>query len=533
MFETSQRHPSSVRLAAPPGAKDTLHRSSATQENVAWRRLATGTRVSHPHDPAEREADRAADAVLRGERPTLRGATVASTSIHRMCAECEEEQGAAVHAKRESGASAITGDGGSLSALEGRGQPMPATLKSEFEPRFGHDFGDVRLHTDSHAAHSAHAFDALAYTYGRHVVFGAGRFDPSSTQGRHLIAHELAHVVQQAGGGRASVQRQPKKDSPWSDWWPPHFKPVFPDAPFDVPGTKDLVDGCKLLPSAPGCAQLCKIYDCSKPPTSKTVCAPGFHGSTSTTFKDQCCKDNEAESAANCCAPDRIGDQRCCGEGEVADQGHCKKSSSIDPGQLCLQGQKAPSGECCLLPKVPGSWGCEEPETNPATATPLVFDAFVDRFEVLFNQDQPAVGQSFESSLANGRGELDLAIDELKKDLSTGVQLVANASKEGTTASNLDLTDRRLAAVRAEMADVSWKIRDPMPPMGSTEGCRGSWGAYSCGSKNADKTMIRDGDRNVILRLFRPSELTPLPKIRLGWPLTPGVGSTKPVVGPF
>lgn len=71
------------------------------------------------------------------------------------------------------------------------------------EGRFGHDFGQVRVHADARAARSAAAVSALAYTVGRDVVFGAGRFAPGTAPGRALLAHELAHVIQQARGGEA------------------------------------------------------------------------------------------------------------------------------------------------------------------------------------------------------------------------------------------------------------------------------------------------------------------------------------------
>jgi hypothetical protein len=67
------------------------------------------------------------------------------------------------------------------------------------EPRFGHDFSRVRVHTDSKAAESARAVNALAYTVGRDVVFGAGQHVPGTSAGQRLLAHELAHVVQQKG----------------------------------------------------------------------------------------------------------------------------------------------------------------------------------------------------------------------------------------------------------------------------------------------------------------------------------------------
>ena len=67
------------------------------------------------------------------------------------------------------------------------------------EPRFGHDFSGVRVHTDARAAESAWSVNALAYTVGRDVVFGTGQYAPGTSGGRRLLAHELTHVVQQQG----------------------------------------------------------------------------------------------------------------------------------------------------------------------------------------------------------------------------------------------------------------------------------------------------------------------------------------------
>jgi hypothetical protein len=79
------------------------------------------------------------------------------------------------------------------------GRPLDAQTRSFFEPRFAHDFSRVRVHAGVEAADSARALNARAYTFGHHVVFGAGQFAPGTTGGRRLLAHELAHVVQQRG----------------------------------------------------------------------------------------------------------------------------------------------------------------------------------------------------------------------------------------------------------------------------------------------------------------------------------------------
>lgn len=81
--------------------------------------------------------------------------------------------------------------------LRSPSHPLDAVTQAFMEPRFGHDFSGVRVHTDVKAAESARAVNALAYTVGRDLVFGVGQYMPETNKGRKLIAHELAHVVQQ------------------------------------------------------------------------------------------------------------------------------------------------------------------------------------------------------------------------------------------------------------------------------------------------------------------------------------------------
>ena len=81
------------------------------------------------------------------------------------------------------------------------------------EPRFGHDFSQVRVHSDAQAAESARELNALAYTIGPNIVLGRDSPAPDTLGGRQLLAHELAHVVQQATGAAIGMQRKPWK--PW------------------------------------------------------------------------------------------------------------------------------------------------------------------------------------------------------------------------------------------------------------------------------------------------------------------------------
>lgn len=86
--------------------------------------------------------------------------------------------------------------------LSSPGQPLDASTRTFMEPRFGYDFSQVRVHTDKRAAESARAVNALAYTVGRDVVFGEGEYEPGTSMGRRLLAHELTHVVQQGDQNR-------------------------------------------------------------------------------------------------------------------------------------------------------------------------------------------------------------------------------------------------------------------------------------------------------------------------------------------
>src|SRR4051794_13758466 len=84
--------------------------------------------------------------------------------------------------------------------LNSPGRPLDGGARAHFEPRFGHDFSRVRVHTDARAAATAAAVGARAYTVGNHLAFAAGSYRPGTAEGRRLIAHELAHVVQHRDG---------------------------------------------------------------------------------------------------------------------------------------------------------------------------------------------------------------------------------------------------------------------------------------------------------------------------------------------
>ncbi len=92
-----------------------------------------------------------------------------------------------------------------LSSAKGGGQPLPGETQEFMESRFGTDFGGVRVHADSQAAQLSQGLEAEAFTHGKDVYFASGKYDPGTSSGKHLLAHELSHVVQQGG---APAKRQ-------------------------------------------------------------------------------------------------------------------------------------------------------------------------------------------------------------------------------------------------------------------------------------------------------------------------------------
>jgi hypothetical protein len=84
--------------------------------------------------------------------------------------------------------------------LRSPGQPLDAETRAFMEPRFGHDFSQVRVHTDDKAITSAQEVNALAYTVGRNIVFSRGQYEPTKAEGKKLLAHELTHTLQQDSG---------------------------------------------------------------------------------------------------------------------------------------------------------------------------------------------------------------------------------------------------------------------------------------------------------------------------------------------
>lgn len=100
-----------------------------------------------------------------------------------------------------------------LSKNAGKGNPLNQNVKQSFESYLGTDFSDVKIHTNEGAIHSANAINAKAYTSGKDIVFNHNEYNPNSSDGQKLIAHELTHVIQQSVGNTKKIQREPISES--------------------------------------------------------------------------------------------------------------------------------------------------------------------------------------------------------------------------------------------------------------------------------------------------------------------------------
>lgn len=235
-----------------------LHQSignQAVQRLIRSPYIQAKLNVSTPGDQFEQEADRVADTVMRMPDAQVNpGATVSNQTqisrLQRQCTECEEKvqrqeleeeeepvqmkldgqrpiiqrlraessdkvlrRPAAAEEENEEEEEMVQGkaaEGGGnqvsqgvqsqIEGFRGGGQPLPESSRAYFEPRFGHDFGGVRIHAGAQAAESAGSINAQAFTVGRNVAFAAGQYSPETGAGKRLLAHELTHVIQQNGG---------------------------------------------------------------------------------------------------------------------------------------------------------------------------------------------------------------------------------------------------------------------------------------------------------------------------------------------
>ncbi len=169
----------------------------------------------------EEEEELQAQAVVQRQEEEEEEPIQATLLVQRqMEAEEEEEEPAQAKGEVRRTPEVAPGLERRIHGLQGGGRPLPESERAFFEPRFGRDLGEVRIHTGKHAAEMAQELKAHAFTVGPNVVFGAGGYAPETAAGRRLLAHELTHVVQQLSPERvsracgANFERRARREGP-------------------------------------------------------------------------------------------------------------------------------------------------------------------------------------------------------------------------------------------------------------------------------------------------------------------------------
>jgi len=224
--------------------------------------VQTKLTINEPGDQYEQEADRVADQVVRSQEteedsetdsrlqpqtPSIQPyPTENRSTLHRQTKDLEaedekeklikqrEDEEETIQMKSFSGRSPMVNSTlpAQLAATQGGGRSLPQATLSFMESRFAHDFSSVQIHTDSQAAAISRQLNAKAFTHGQHVYFGSGQYQPDTSAGQLLLAHELTHVVQQTGGSKHRSQLPSWQRPPQAQSDSEHETLAFIHAPF-------------------------------------------------------------------------------------------------------------------------------------------------------------------------------------------------------------------------------------------------------------------------------------------------------------
>lgn len=173
---------------------------------------APGAAVSHAErhnpSPVSPAVQRQAEPEKEEEEKPLQAKPLDSV-LQRQGMEEKEEEEEPIQTKPQGGTATVSAATSSrVQSLRQGGEPLPAATRHFFESRMGRDFGDVRVHTDSRATETARAVQAKAYTLDNNIVFNNGQYAPDSQAGRHLLAHELTHVLQQRPNTKDATRKE-------------------------------------------------------------------------------------------------------------------------------------------------------------------------------------------------------------------------------------------------------------------------------------------------------------------------------------
>src|SRR5262249_53685479 len=415
------------------------------------------------------------------------------------------------------------------------GRPLDDASRAFMEARFGHDFSRVRVHADPLASQSARQIHASAYSLGPHIVFAGGSPEVATADGRRLLAHELAHTVQQDGveaagtalrigsrgdahereadaaadavasggamagpmpsteartGSAAAVRRQPTdnprqpKDDPRPEPYEPSGAPTV-----DVPGQGKMeVDPVVIVPDVDGVPEPLRGKEIKLTDLPKALEAvawakakkdrKGERPGLGEVFQME---GGESPPVEGLCCPKHIRDpQKCC------------KSTNMDLTQTrcCLPTEVAIGGKCITpkpVPLPPKKFPTPQPKPTPQPApapVPVSTTVFLEL-------DKPGTGAKEEESLrksltSEGSKNFDALVKELKDNPTFKVQLTGKASSEGPPWYNLGLAGRRARLVADVLVAMGIdRARITEPPDGGSECKKVEDGIHNCGETGA------------------------------------------------
>jgi hypothetical protein len=194
------------KIAVSPPERTNLHRAALRSDVRALPGpLQAKLLVGSVDDPLEREADQVAERVMQAPPGRMPDISPVTPHVERKCQECGQEDEVRRKASPGGAVGRQTAPAALEHALASPGRPLDQPARDFVGPRLGRSLGQVRVHEGPLATAAALAVGARAFTVGRDIVFGAGEYAPSTASGRKLLAHELAHVVQQTGANRLPV----------------------------------------------------------------------------------------------------------------------------------------------------------------------------------------------------------------------------------------------------------------------------------------------------------------------------------------
>lgn len=480
MKETSSAHSETMHAA-----EHCSHVPAKAGEQNILRLIQCKLTVGAINDPLETEADTMADQVMR---------MPAQSFIQRKCKHCEEEEKAqlkpissAIQKKDASGnnqtaISDVTSS--TINSTRGGGNALDASTKDFMESRFGADFSSVRIHTGEYASKLSNDLQTQAFTIGSDIYFNSEKYIPDSASGKHLLAHELTHVIQQSENIPQQIRRQPKDDKgPKSEIGkelnknelfqklPKFARDKILDEVDKAPETitKAVLD--KIIDLAPidnqykeglkkvGEGIINAITNRKSPSTSTCDAAAGYYEGKTRDFKGMCCH-GTFESAQTCCPKDKlaIADPRnCCSNDEYVNaENKCEKFKTIDPTEICTTpGKKDSLGKCCMPPFDVVDGMCVAPQKPEPKPQPFslsfklgVIDDYNINESVLNSRQKPR----FETIKKQIHDFMEVCPASM-------VMITGFADKPGTEEHNMDLGQRRADHIKFHLQLALMKLR--------------------------------------------------------------------------